>query len=370
MKIGILTIHSAHNYGSVLQAFALQETLITLGHNVEIINYNPSYLSDSYKYFDPFLGGDSIIVFIKNIARFFIQPLFKTKRFLGFKSFMKNNYNYSGPSFNEIKDFPSKYDLYALGSDQIWNADIMGDDLLFWGKLPKSSNSRIICYAASMDATPLTDLQKKKYKDYLCNFDFISVRESDVARLLEPLTSKTINIVLDPTLIAQKSIFDKVECKEDQKNKYGTYVLVYSIIDPPELYELAEKVAIKRNAQVLKISAFPSLQMKEKYKTLNNVTPNEFLSLIRDAECIISTSFHGSVFSILYQKDYYTTPIHKQGSRVVNLLNSLGLEDRIVRDVEDINNENIDYKKVDIKLNELRKQSYTFLNKALNNSNE
>lgn len=363
MKIGIHTIHNAHNYGSVLQAFAMQCMLKSLGHEVEIINYKPKCLN-SYKLADP-ISFKSINSFIKSSCFLVLNTLCRWKHYWGFKRFMKSYFIYSGKPFNDINKFPINYDAYVMGSDQIWNPDIMKYDKSYWGEFNHRKGTKIISYAASMEAKPLSADDKMRYKTWLQNFDYISVRERDLIKILQPLTNKEINTVIDPTLMITKDYYDKIASTTNYREKYGKYILVYCVISTDEITLLSNKISKERNAKIITIKAFPAFNRHENKYYLNNVTPSDFLALIRDADCVIATSFHGTVFSLIYHKDYYTIKLPYQESRITNLLRDLSLENRMVSDINNYLQSNIDYDIVENRLIALRKASYIFLNNAL-----
>lgn len=363
MKIGILTIHTAHNFGSVYQAFALQEYLKQIGNQVEIINYRPDYLN-SYRLF-PAFKVKSLRKFIGFIIGFVMDPIVKWRHYFGFRKYAANNFERSRNAFSDSREIPDDYDAYVIGSDQIWNPDIMKYDSTYWGVFKHKADAKVISYAASMDARPLSGEECALYKKWLSHLSAISVREAVLIPLLQPLTSTKIHSVVDPTILVGLSPFEKQATRTNFRSKYGRYVLMYNVIDSDIVIQLANKVAEQKKAKVLRVKAFPSFNWHDGKYDINNVSPYDFLGIIRDAEAVVCSSFHGTVFSILYHKDYYTASIGRQGSRVSNLLNELGMNDRYITSLDNIPQTPIDYNSVENSLSKLRKQSEDYIKKSL-----
>ena len=201
MKIGILTFHCAHNYGAVLQCYALQEVLKRMGHTVEVMDYRPAFLKTAYDIvsFRRIYSRNPLKILKSLVSEFLCLPE-RIRRYKGFDSFIKNRLRLSSP------DIPSDCDVYIMGSDQIWNPGItQGFDGVYFGYLP-------------------ADSEKDYLQKALCNFDAVSVRETHLANLLQPLTEKKVSVVLDPTLLADSSVWNVFLGQRPMKRKY---VLVY-----------------------------------------------------------------------------------------------------------------------------------------------
>ncbi len=227
MRIGILTFHCAHNYGAMLQCYALQETLVAMGHDVEVIDYRPHYLIEPYSVFSikALSHKPNFISLVRCFVTSFLAIPKKTVRYRGFSSFLKKRIKTAKFVGNKLK--LGSYDAYIFGSDQIWNTRLTkGFDNYFFGIFPFPKEKRLyISYAASMGNDVLTEDKKKFYTKNLCHFDAISVRENSFKKLLSPLTSKHIEVVLDPSLLASHSVWDKLEDTVKDEN----YVLVYQV---------------------------------------------------------------------------------------------------------------------------------------------
>jgi hypothetical protein len=362
MKIGILTFHCAHNYGAVLQCYALQETLRNMGHEVEVINYTPPYLVNLYKYFfwRRFISKNPSLFIKKTLSEI---KIFK-KRYLRYQAFNQFICKYIdiSPQYKKNIQTPSNYDIYIMGSDQIWNPNITnGFDSTFFGFFPFEKKDKIyISYAASMGKTNLS-LEKTEYiKHALKNFDGISVREEELKQYLQQLTKQEIQTVLDPTLLLPLNAWDKIILKP---KIFERYILVYQVRQDSNTTRIANSIAKQLNCKVIEISANIRLENRNNLNILETCTPEEFLSLIKYSTCVITTSFHGTVFSILFKKDFFCIKLNDgSDGRACNLLDIFNLSSRMISkesspQMSKVNYNNIDYSKFE----SLRQNSYNFL---------
>lgn len=357
MKIGILTFHCAHNYGAVLQAYALQEKIREMGHDVEIIDYRPDYLIIPYKNFDSknvFSGKIPSIIkkFISAILIYFR----KVERNRIFEEFICSNFNIQKVKYGEIPDI---YDLYVLGSDQIWNKRITkGFDKKYFGDFKTKPGSKIITYAASIGNAKIESEDFELLDNLIMNIDGISVRESNIVPILKQITEKKIIKVVDPTFLLNPHQWSIISKKPKINKKY---VLVYRVQYNNQILRIAEEIASQLNCIVVEIPAWITMKyLSNKYLT---TSPGEFIGWIKHAECIISASFHGTAFSIIFNKPFYAINL-KDGTekRSKDLLESLGLEDRLVHKDSSITFKSIDFEGCKKKLEEMKTKSIDFLN--------
>jgi hypothetical protein len=360
MKIGILTFYFAHNYGALLQAYALQEYLKSLGHDVTMINYRQKNLARNFSVFDikRFVSKNFIIL----IKRIIVETLLFSRRclrYFRFEKFIKANLNLS----KEVngKNIPDDFDVYIMGSDQIWNPKITkGFDTIYFGDF-SVIKSKKISYAASMETNFLTKEQETFLVSQLKNINKISVRESILANLLQPLTEKYIYTVLDPTLLLDTAYWDKlIEMPPINKK----YILIYQVKPSYLTLDIANSMAKQLGAIVLEVSSIIMYyKIKKNYKQC--VSPALFIGLVKNAACIITTSFHGTVFSMIFKKPFYTIKVGDRDTRVISLLNSLELSDRFLSENDSLLFSEIDYTNVDSKLEILRQESVSFIQNAL-----
>jgi len=334
MKIGILTFHCAHNYGAVLQAYGLQEFLKTLGHEVEIIDYRPKYLTQPYRAFPtPKLEGASvprkvwrIYRWLKNLPRNLINYPAQKKRCRGFEKFISKKLNLSAEPFSQGRHVPvENYDAIIFGSDQIWSPGITSNDTVFLGDFPTPAGTLKIAYAASAGGFAETLGDNPLYANSLKNFDAISVRESNLGKSLQAHTNLKIETVLDPTLLAPREVWEKLAKTPQAMPK--KYVLVYQVSYKPEADKLAAEIAEKMGAEV--VSIFAGYVLKSGMRKTE--TPEEFVGWFKNAAAVVTTSFHGTAFSLIFKKSFYFVGDGDAGeNRPRQILSALGLLDRYV----------------------------------------
>ena len=357
MKIGILTFHRAHNYGAVIQCYGLQQYLTSLGHDVSVVDYQPRYFG-FYKL--PSIRLSLLkkpIRFLKNIIHYSIAK----KRYNAFNHFIENHLNLV--PYNSSDDF-SGYDAIILGSDQIWNPRITGGsfDNIYFGT---NAKCKVISYAASSKFIELTESQKEYFRKHLDDIDFISVREISLRNLLTPLSNKPIELVIDPSLLPGSSTYLQLINPIKQKKKY---VLVYEITRNIDTLRIANEVAKQLDAEVIELVSNTSFRFLKDKTIKQHKGPNDFLSYIKYAHCIITSSFHGMALSLKLQKDFYAI---RQGTnsdlRAESLLSKLELLDRFILLNQSVNFEPINYSVVLPKLDREITHSQTYLVNALKN---
>ncbi|MBQ9758258.1 MAG: polysaccharide pyruvyl transferase family protein [Opitutales bacterium] len=354
MKIGILTFHCAHNYGAVLQAYGLQEYLKSCGHDVEIIDYRPAYLTNAYEAFPlPLLRKVSLFRKCKRLAywcatlpwRIRALPV-RVRRRKGFEKFISEKLNLSRERFQEGGRVPAeKYDVIFFGSDQIWSPNhTHGADRVFFGDFLSPAGTLKIAYAASAGAASETLGENEFVVNALKNFDAISVREDNLAASLQPHTDLKIETVLDPTLLADKSVWEKLaEPPKTQKK----YVLVYQVSYNPEADRIAKELAEQLGAEVVSVWAGYSLRGN----MLKTETPEQFVGWFKNAACVVSTSFHGTAFGLIFEKPlYYVGRGSAAENRPKQILGALGLMNRYIAGTDPTPKfETIDYDSVAVK---------------------
>ena len=360
MKIGILTFHCAHNYGAVLQTFALQEKLKEFGHEVEIIDYRPKYLTSPYSIFPVRrILSQNLTNGIRTLISCIITAKVKLKRRKLFDYFNKTKLNISRGIGSRV---PDNYDAYILGSDQIWNFKITnGFDQIFWGDFETKKDAKKITYAASFgNAVPL-DNELKIIKKTLSNFSALSLREATFISKLQSITQTQVKKVLDPTLILRREQWEAIVSKPQIDKKY---VLVYEVRKSQNTLAVANKIAKQLNAVVVEIPA--NVRIKDIHNKQSITSPSEFLGWIKNASCIVTTSFHGTAFSIIFNRSFYNIKLDDTADhRSESLLKNLGLQNRLVDANQEILFSEINYTIPNQKHQKLIKESEEFLLSAI-----
>ena len=367
-KIGIITFHSAHNYGAMLQVYALQKKINEYG-KAEVINYRNKEIDKNYRVLR--LSKKSPVAFVKSFVGSVLYFNKNKKRYKSFNTFMKEKLSLTEiyHSENELKKRPPCEEIYITGSDQVWNTKITNGLKDSYTLNFGENKVKRISYAASVGNGNLTADEKKKFLDKLSRIDFLSVREETGKKcLIDAGIKKDIKVVLDPTLIITKEEWEKEI--ENVKKEDGDYILAYIVEEDDNYYEILNKLS--------KITGLKVIHFSKKNKQIDNVKaskytegPLEFVSLIKNAKYVVCTSFHATVFSIIFNKKFWVIPHKTTGSRVNDLLNGLNLKDRIVRTIDDFDKKeydaNICYDEVDKILNEKRTESIKWLYNAINN---
>lgn len=367
MKIGILTFHCAHNYGAVLQCYALQEMLKNMGHKVEVIDYRPEYLLAPYRKFSlSRFKRSSLLSIVKACIRESLLLVKRIRRYNAFQTFINKRFNLS-PTVKD-KAIPPFYDVYIMGSDQIWNPKITkGFDPVYFGFFDFDKGKRkYISYAASMETKELDKKAENYYKKALMNFDALSVREIQLKNLLQPFTEKNVEIVLDPTLFANKKIWNAIVKSPDIDRKY---ILIYQVRQDNNAMRIAQQLAQNIDAEVIEVKSCLDLHSSSKIRQCDS--PEEFLGWIKYSDCVITTSFHGTAFSVIFNRPFYCIKLNDGGdTRSESLLKSLGLEYRLINKDETPMFSTIDYSEANKRLEYLQEKSATFLTKAIENTNK
>lgn len=356
MKIGILTFHRAYNYGAVLQAYALQTYLKDRGCDVYIIDYYNKNVYSNYKLINWKL------IFRKNIIKSVFAIIeqanhftIKRKKKKVYTNFF--NHYYRLISWHEITNL----DLIIIGSDQVWNPNIVGGfkNAYFGFGIPKNIN--LISYAASTEGITLNENNTIWYKKMLEQFKVISVRERAFKNYLEKIIDMPVYLSLDPTLLMPFSFWKKF----GKISLYKNYILVYQARRSLHILTFAEKIAKQINAQIVILTSNVST-VDHKYVVVDNASPEEFVGLFENARCVIALSFHAVVFSVVSQVPFYAIK-NKDGwdNRIESLLDELDLMDRFIDVNEDINYTSIDYSKTMSQIERLKAMSVSYLDRVL-----
>ena len=321
MKVGILTFHRTTNYGANLQAFALQRILHSMGNGVEIIDYRNMKV---YSYYDPrFFHGMPVKTRIGKLIRYrYNLAIFN--RFFGFWE----KYFCLSPmctTHEELSIIEERYDAVICGSDQIWNPRAIFND--FDAFLLETAKCKKIAYAASAGSVSLWEPYLKTFWRLLHRFDAISVREESMKAPSDHLSQKDVYVVLDPTLLLEKKEWCEIEESSILKQLPSSgYILVYFLGKNPALIQAVQELQKKTGLPVIslgrKLYGIRSLRLI--------AGPAEFLTLFHHASYVLTSSFHGTVFSIQYQRPFLVFGNGAYNSRMTTLLNAIGLQDRMI----------------------------------------
>lgn len=344
MKIGILTFHEGINHGGFFQAYSTYSYLKEKGYDVEIINYkNKTHWFLEYK---AFLWTKNPIKLFKNIKK--IGMFKKAHKQFELTNFSKN--------INDINT--SIYDVIVIGSDIVWNYQwkFLGKDPVYFGH--GLNSKKLVSYAPSCGAVDLNKTIPNFVKEGLKKFSHISVRDENTYTLVEKAIHKEVKIVLDPTFIYN------INGKEIEPNEKEEYILVYA-------YHIREKeisstinFAKQNNLKLISVGYSNSWCDKN----IIDIGPFEWLGYFKNAKYIVTGTFHGTIFSIKYQKNFVTSTNPGIETKIKTILETIGLSDRVIEDtdVKKVLDNEINYECVNKELNILIDDSRNYLIKAIN----
>lgn len=321
MKIGILTFHNADNYGAVLQCYALQKSISENfpEHKVFIVNHKNNLIESAYAVF-PF-AWDKTRSLIGNILTLFSVCAMIPARRKARKEF----FVFRAENFNLGDANLSDYDIVIFGSDQIWNTRLIGSDRTFFGS---DYNGIKIAYGAS-DGGEL--LIEENVKLDLKGFKSISCRESSFSERLKREADIIAKTVCDPVFLLSENQWKK----KSLLPKENGYVLVFKIQQNENLDSVAKSIGEKLNKKIIQI--FYACSVKQFFiasgKKRITISPKQFVGYFANAAFVLTTSFHGTAFSIVFEKPFYTLCMAKGKERVIDLLNRIGLRDRYIMQV-------------------------------------
>lgn len=346
MKIGILTFHEADSYGAVLQAYALQQTLAKLGADSEFVQINvPAKQQEAAAPAAP-----AAALFARRI-----QAEGKKREAL-FADFRQTHMRISRP-YQPTDPIDGDYDSFIAGSDQIWNFRIPGADARYF--LPFAKPEKRNSYAASFGADALPDKAKDWAAKQLSMFRNISVREASGCAIVEQLTGKQSQVCLDPTLLPDRADWEALTPKTQE----APYALLFLLKYDEVLAEKAKAEAQKRGIPLRIITAafMPQVGMS----AWNTTGVIDWLSAIRNAQCVFTNSFHGMVFSMIFGRSFHvqrlTGELSSRNGRLEEMLSSLQLSEALDAVAEP------DYERVWKELDERKCSSIAYLRSVICN---
>ncbi|MDR0605207.1 MAG: polysaccharide pyruvyl transferase family protein [Bacteroidales bacterium] len=327
-SIGIITMHRVLNYGSVLQAYALQHTIQELGNTCELIDYyypnkikkektnEETILKLYYKYFE-------------NKKKKLFDIFYSRHLILSRKSYYDKE---------SLQSLAPVYDIYITGSDQVWNVNNLKDDASFLLSFARDQSKKI-AYAASFSIKDIPEQYRQMYKKYLLRYNAITVREENGCQILKSLANINADVVLDPVFLLSAHEWNILANSSKLVLKKEPYILVYALAYAYNPYPYLTKLirAIKKRSKMhivlLNFSVKQIIGLNNVTNLHDVVSPEDFLMLFRDAAFIITTSFHGAAFALNFSCPFYVvvdTDLTGD-NRIFSLLKLLGAEDRAIK---------------------------------------
>lgn len=363
MNVGILTFCRI-NYGAILQSLALQTIIKSLGHQVEIIDYESTIKGTAGK-FAPNRYREAILLIFKLIH--YGQFRIRKERITDFKtqyiSFSREHFK----SSLELENAVSKYDVFICGSDQVWRPSTNSDQnrTYFLGFVSQKDAIKI-SYAPSFGVSILPKSHKDEVRLWLNDISNLSVREQTGQAIIKEMTGRNAEIVLDPTLLLKKEHWQRY--LTDSKIKItNPYILVYSTSQRGLIRELVKFLKKRLNLPVVVLSLTSLNLIPRADRVVYDAGISEFIQLFSNATCVCTNSFHGTAFSIIFKKPFWTVPHNLTNSRIADLLSRIGLSDRQIKNHETFPESplEIDYRTPEKLLDHARQLSISFLKSAL-----
>lgn len=361
MRTYVATFYN-NNYGSALQAYALQTKLKDLGADPVIIAPEPKKTGDSLtekirfyfrkeKHYGPF----------RKIRRSVQKRLYRA----GKKKI--NDFIKEKTEIIEYRDAHERMNrercLLIAGSDQIWNTLNHPIDELYLFSQVDDKNSRKASYAASIGLSEITEEQKQYYRNALSSFESISFRENQAFELLKDEFPDTeVRCDVDPTLLFDGTFWEELI---PEKKETDPYLFIYMLRPDRNVIKIARKLAKEKGLKMVYMGLYTNRYPG--VKTVSDAGIEDFLGYIHDAKIVITNSFHGTVFSLLFHRKFASVHIDSTSSRVDNLLQMTGLEDHKIKTIEEssVANKEYDYAEADRKIAEKRKESIDYLKRII-----
>lgn len=369
-KIGILTFVRPCNYGAALQCYALNRALSTLGATPVTLDYWPTYFRNRY-YPKPIPFKFSFSGF-KKWRRQNVVLRTKTSRNRKFEHFIEKNICLTSPTAHnawELEELLKTSDIrkWIVGSDQVWSNKCAYFDPVYFLDIQLPTGSRKYSYAASFGMSEIPDEMKEEYKRRLQGYSRYSVREQSGISMIQELLPADVRVHCDPTMLLSANEWSEIASPAPKKR----YILIYHVMKPDYLLEKAAELSKKTGLDVILFTPYFSYKeisgrktKKMGYRQAMKSSPQEFLSLIKNAEYVLTNSFHGTVFSAIFHKNFWSQVDLVEGkvnNRSANLLLKLGITNRELSQNQPLIETPIDWNKVDTSLEDMKKDALSYL---------
>ncbi len=368
MKIAILTwVSGTSNYGSVLQAYALQEYLKSLGFDVTVLNYKPlmedAIFPPKYKLYWTKTKDKVHRVVHKNIK---MQSILKRTQ-LVCDEFVSHNIALSAPlqGIKGLERVANEYDVFICGSDQIWSMNKKVNPAYYLEWVPNTKLK--ISYAPSLPVHNLDSFKIDFLKEKLAEFEGISVREEKTAEVLKSIVDKDVISVLDPTLLVDKKMWENLVSDSQDDNKEA-YIICY-FLGQRDFYFDGINAIKKATGLPVKLIPTSGDSINFGLEMVENVGPLDFMRLIKNAKYVLTDSYHATIFSVIFHKEFYLfkrfddNKNDTQNIRIYDLTKKLQIDNRII----DSNTSNmlnavkLDYDMIDKSIAQLQEESRRYL---------
>lgn len=362
MKVAIMTFPNSVSYGASLQMIALQNTVRRLGHQVEVVNYHSPYMKaekHTRKGRNP----------LKCALQRRVRLLLHRRLYAGFRKFERQQVVcYPARPFTDKRKLVAlgqRYDAVICGSDQVWNPVITDGDLSYFLDFC-GENTKRVAYAPSFGLVEFTPEYLEAITPELKRFHALSAREMPGKELVERLTGRETPLVTDPTWLVDAAQWQAME--KPHPAATGEYVLYFVVNQSRELLEQSKAFAKEKGLKLVVIGGNPLTARRQSSPMVEfapDVGPEQWLYLVRNARYVFTNSFHGTAFSVLFERDVYIQVPHHNGSRLRQVLEALGMEEREIRPDQPLAEGAVDYDRARVAFQQLKEQSLAYLEDAL-----
>jgi len=384
MKVALAINYDYHDYGGMLQAFATQRFLEKHGVDSDAVNFDNVKGDINKRKWYYFLSNILDVSIVKEKSKLIekrIRQKFNSQlkvnmaeRDAAFDEFCSTHFKVSRAfvSWNDMAEASRKeYDAVVVGSDQLWLPSNVKADYYTLNWVP--DDVKKIAYATSFGIGKIPNKYKKEYSIYLNRMNYLSARETSGQEIIKELTNKDVPLVNDPALLLDADGWNEIVKAEPLvKDKY---VFCYFMGNNPEQRGFVKRLAKEKNLKVVALLHLDQyIATDEEFVDIApwHVSPADFVNLVKNAEYVCTDSFHGTVFSIIYSRTFFTFKrFTKKASlstntRITSLLSRLGLTDRLVVDMDKIPSDKIDWVETQKVVGDFRYSSSAYLLNSIN----
>lgn len=381
--LGLCICYYNYNFGSMLQAYATVKEIEKRGIDYRIIRYKKKItpffvVKNAFRLFNSTWRSEKRLIIQKKISRMLIPEYSSNTNIRNevFQTFMQENFNKNilqCVGYNALKENTKYFDAFLVGSDQMWSPS--GLETNFYNLMFVPDEIKKISYAASFGVSEIPLYQKKRTAEYLKRINHLSVRENAGAKIIKDLTGRDALIAVDPTMLLTAAEWDEFSGFEPLY-KDG-YIFAYFLGNNSKYREVVNELQNKTGLKIVTLRHLDEyVQQDEQFgdECPYDLRPEGFVNLIKNAKYVCTDSFHGSVFSSLFHRQFTVFPRYSEtasvskNSRISSLLTHLGLESRMYdssRIIYDQINEQIDYELVEENRRNLISESIQFLDNAV-----
>lgn len=355
-KIGILTFHRAINNGAVLQAYALTTVFRSQGCQCNDIDYSAKKIDGSYK-----IKSLKQRKNLKSIILYFIQDLNILKTQDKFKAFRDNYLNISKKNYDTcISQANEDYDSFVVGSDQVWNTDLTGNDLNYYLKFVH--NKPKYSYAASIGKKGFNEQNKEEIKNLLSHYKLITVREEAAVSTVNDLIEINPEVVPDPVFLLKK---EEWENKFALEQKEEGFILFFMLHHNDDMIKFTSDLASKNKLKIINLTN--DFKPIKGFKSVRGFGPLEFLKYISTSSYVVTDSFHAASLALILNKELYiglkTGELKSLNVRIYGLVNKFGIKDRLISD--NISYDRMKYNEINLKIDKQRNFGISVIKKIV-----